>query len=318
MSKHKKQHFVPAGYLKAWCDPNAPTTHTPYVWLFNRDGSNARKKSPENILHERDMYTIHGPDGSRDLVLEDGLSRLETEFTKIRDSRIYLRRPLSDAEHLSLCAFIAAAQVRTPSSRDHHQRQWGAALKVMEERMKWAKTATPKQKRRAAAMSIPSTKSKRRLTYEQVKQLHDHPLQTTLYPMILTARRLFYQLDLAILVTGDEIGFITSDSPCVVFDPESCKRPPLFQFPALMYEAIEISLPISPSHCLLLNRQGLSGYTDISQGVVDDLNRRVRFYAEKYFVVRKDAKRDCWFDPGVEPDDSWDKLHAPAAGSPSV
>ena len=35
--KNKKQHFVPRTYLKAWCDPNVPAKHEPYVWIFQRD-----------------------------------------------------------------------------------------------------------------------------------------------------------------------------------------------------------------------------------------------------------------------------------------
>jgi hypothetical protein len=312
MSKHKKQHFVPACYLKAWRDPDVPPRHTPYVWLFDKDGSNARNKAPDNIFHETDMYTIHRADGSRDLVLERGLTGLETEFARIRNRKLNFRRPLDQDEHTLLCAFTAAAQVRTPSSREHHRQQWERPLKMMEEMIEWAKTATPEEKKRAAAMHIPSSTSDGGMTYEQVKELHAHPLQLMLMPMIRTVTPLLRKLNLAVFVTTGEIGFITSDHPCVWFDPESYKRPPLYRGPALMYETIEITLPLSPSHCLFFNRQGITGYIDANQDIVDDLNRRVRFEAEKYFVVRRNALRDYWFDSGVEPEDSWEKLHAKA------
>lgn len=310
MSKHKKQHFVPACYLKAWCDPNAPTTQTPYLWVFDKDGSNAKRKAPENIFHETDMYTIHRADGTRDLVLEHGLNELETEFTRIRNQKLNYSRPLDQVEHVLLCAFASAAHVRTPSSREHHRKQWERPLRMMEEMMDWAKTATPEQKRQAAAMHIPSSSSKESMSYEDVKQLHDKPLQTMLFPMIQVTTPLLCKLDLAIFVTDDEIGFITSDHPCVWFDPESYKRPPLYRGPALMYKTIEITMPLSPTHCLFLNRHGISGYVETNPKLVDELNRRVRFEAEDHFIVRKNAKRDYWFDPGVEPEDSWDKLHS--------
>lgn len=310
MSKHKKQHFVPACYLKAWRDPDVPPRHTPYIWLFDKDGTNARNKAPDNVFYETDMYTIQRADGSRDLVLERGLQELETEFAKIRKRKLNFRRSLDQTEHLLLCAFTAAAQVRTPSSREHHRQQWEHPLRMMEEMIEWAKTATPEQKKRAAAMHIPSSNSKGSMTYEQVKELHAHPLQKMLLPMIRTITPLICKLDLAVFVTTDEIGFITSDHPCVWFDPESYKRPPLYRGPALMYKTIEITLPLSPSHCLFLNRQGIEGYIDVDQGIVDELNRRTRFEAENYFVVRRNALRQHWFDPGIEPDDSWEKLHA--------
>jgi len=313
MSKHKKQHFVPACYLKAWCDPDVPPCHTPYVWLFDKDGSNVRNKAPDNIFHETDMYTIHCADGSRDLTLEHGLHDLETEFARIRNRKFNFRRRLDQTEHVLLCAFTVATQARTPAMREHQRRQWERPLRMMEEIIDWAKIATPEQKKRAAATHIPSSDSKRGMTYEQVKELHGNPLQLMLWPMIQTVTPLLRKLDLAIFVTSDKLGFITSDHPCIWFDPESYKRPPLYRGPALMYKTIEITLPLSPSHCLFLNRQGINGYIDADLGIVDELNRRVRFEAENYFVVRRNNLREYWFDPGVEPEDSWEKLHAKKA-----
>jgi uncharacterized protein DUF4238 len=89
------------------------------VWLFNKDGSGARRKAPENIFHERDMYTIRGvADGERNLVLEHGLSGLESEFVTIRDAKLARQEGITAREHFMLCAFIAAAQARTPAQRD--------------------------------------------------------------------------------------------------------------------------------------------------------------------------------------------------------
>ena len=84
MSKHKKQHFVPSSYLKAWCDPECSPKYSPYVWRFSFDGTESRKKSPDNIFHETDMYTIRRRNGERDLRLEHGLQQLETKFARIR------------------------------------------------------------------------------------------------------------------------------------------------------------------------------------------------------------------------------------------
>ena len=77
------QHFVTQGYLRAWCDLATPTGHEPYVWRFEKDGSNPRHKPPKKI-YESDLYTIPLPDGGRDLRLEHGLSQLEGKFVKIR------------------------------------------------------------------------------------------------------------------------------------------------------------------------------------------------------------------------------------------
>ncbi|WP_225934728.1 MULTISPECIES: DUF4238 domain-containing protein [unclassified Cupriavidus] len=108
---------MPACYLKAWCDPACPAGHEPYVWIFDKDGSNPRRRAPSNTFTETDLYTIEKADGTRDLRLEQGLSELETHFTRIRNSRFKFRRDLSPEEHVYICVFLAAAQFRTPSSR---------------------------------------------------------------------------------------------------------------------------------------------------------------------------------------------------------
>ena len=83
----------------------------------------------------------------------------------------------------------------------------------------------------------------------------------------------------------------------------------MHQVPALMYESIEITMPLSPNQLLLLNRQGISGYVEITQETVDELNRRTRFHAHANFVVRRDETNDFWFEEGEQPEDSWENLH---------
>jgi len=121
VAQHKKQHYVPA--LKAWCDPNAPREQTPYVWVFDKEGNIARRKAPENIFYENDMYTIEDSGGQRLLHLEHGLQQLETAFARIRETKLKNRQKLTSRETILLCAFIAAQQFRTPASRDHHREQ---------------------------------------------------------------------------------------------------------------------------------------------------------------------------------------------------
>ena len=72
MNTHRRQHYLPQSYLQAWTDPECPANHEPYVWIFDREGKEGRAKSPKNIFHETDMYTIVGEDGERDLKLEQG------------------------------------------------------------------------------------------------------------------------------------------------------------------------------------------------------------------------------------------------------
>lgn len=306
MLGHKNQHFIPECYLKAWCDPGTPENQSPYVWMFAKDGTTVKNKSPHNIFHENNMYTIECANGERDLTLEHGLSELETRFSTLRNKKLKHRKNLTVDEHIILCAFVAAMHARTRAQREHTRQQWQRVFNMGEELKEWAKTATPEQKAAMGGLSSGGPS----LTHEDVKELVVNPLQNALFPTISTLTPLLCMLDCAILETDNNPGFITSDNPCVWWDPEAYKRPPLYQAPALIYESIQIMLPISPHKIILLNRMGLNGYIPMEDMAVDDLNRITRFSAHEYFIVNINYKKDIWFDPGVEPDDSWEKMHS--------
>lgn len=306
--KNKNQHFVPKSYLKAWCDPNTPSSEEPYVWRFTRDGSKSKRKAPHKIFLETDMYTIKQIDGSRNLTLEHGLSGLEDAFVGIREKIIH-GKPLELEEHIDLCAFIAALRSRTKSQREHLKQQWGQPLKMMEDLIEWGETATVEEKKKMASFSSSSRNKKRELNYEQVKEIATQPLQKLMVPMIASLTPLLCKLDIAILETFSKPGFITSDDPCVWFDPEAYKRPPLYQAPGLMYPSIEIRLPITPNYMILLNRRRIEGYFRLNESLTEEMNRITRFCSHEYFIVNKSVTKAIWFDPGKEPDDSWRKKH---------
>ena len=311
MADNSKQHFVPSSYLKAWCDPETPSGYEPYVWTFDREGGNPKKKAPANIFHETDMYTIKRMNGDRDLVLEQGLSQLEGSFVSIRKDKLANHLPLEIDDHILLCAFVAAAQARTPTSREHHREQWKRPLEIMEDMDRSIKNMTLKQKESFMSRQSMSSASEGRkgLSYEQVKALSEAPLQKMLFPLIQSTAPMLAKIDMAILETDDSTGFITSDNPCVWFDPVGYKRPPMYRGPALMYETIEITLPISPRQMLLLNRHGANGYLQADELMLNEFNRRTRAFCGDSFVVRKNEVNPYWLEQGVEPADSWDATH---------
>jgi len=120
---------------------------------------------------------------------------------------------------------------------------------------------------------------------------------------IQSSTPLLCRLDIAVLATENNIGFITSDHPCVWFDPAAYRRSPMYRSPALEYSTIEITMPVSPTQCIFLNRQGMRGYVNVPEETLDEINRRTRCAADEHFVVRINEKKDIWFDLGEVPDD---------------
>ena len=295
MSKHKKQHYIPKSYLKTWCDPNTPKSQTPYVWRLKNDGSDSSKKSPDNIFYESDMYTIITEDGQRDLTLEHGLCELEGQFSTIRRKKLEKRKPLTETEHLYVCAFAAALHSRTKSSRDHWKSNWEMPLKRMEELLEWGRTATREDKIRASASNAKSAYGNNSLSYDEVKELYEKPLQTMLPSMVSTLTNRFQKMQMAILCTEIKPGFISSDSPCFLYDPEAHKRPPLQKVPGLKYPTTEVYLPISPKQTLLLTNYNYVGYHDKTEADVDEINRLIVSHSYEYFVANTNVYDDFWF-----------------------
>lgn len=308
---HRKQHWIPQSYLSAWCDPDTPENHKPYVWMFSKDGIRAKPKAPKNIFWENELYTIHSTGGFRDLTLEHGLKGLEESFARIRREKLKLRLKLSVEDRVYLLLFIAAMKVRTVSQRNHMQSQWGNALKMMDNLAESMSKMTPDERKKFAEIQpLISSKSGASLSHEQVRGLAKKPLQYAMFPMMITQAEIFSKMHIAIIGTTIKPGFITSDSPCVWFDPDAYKRPPFYRGSGLACEKIEVTLPVSPEQIIFISwNNKFEGYMELNhEQVVDELNRRLRFSCDEYFLVNQNIKKDIWFYPGVEPEDAWENI----------
>ncbi len=306
--QHSKQHYVPKSYLESWCDPDCPEQMEPYVWTFNEDGSSSKKKAPKNIFYEKDMYTIKGKDGERDLSIEHSLSSLEGAFTGIRDNKLAKRKILEPEEQLIVCAFIAAMKARSASHRDHWQNQWGNVLGKMEHMNEQFNKMPVEQRKKLTSLTPPRLPGDPApMTMRDMRELSTSHLQINLMSEIGMMSHAFMSLDMAIFNTDGQPGFITSDDPCVFYDPEIHKLPRWMQTPHLGSATIEIGLPISPSQYILLNRQGINGHIDMQESLLaEELNKRTRFSAYKEFVVSQDVAKDEWFDTSIPPEESED------------
>jgi hypothetical protein len=105
---------------------------------------------------------------------------------------------------------------------------------------------------------------------------------------------ILFAMDVGLLVTDDPLGFITSDAPVVVFDPEAHQRPWHMRSPGLGWPKVEVTFPVSPHHLVIFNHQGITAGITVPNGVLDEINRRTRFHAREHFVVTSNEKRDAW------------------------
>lgn len=310
-SSHKKQHFVPQCYTKAWRDPasiDVPKVD-PYVWVFDKDGSNPRRKAPANLFTETDIYTIQSADGGRDLRLEHGFQDLEDKFTRIRNLRFNRAEPLDPEQTVWVLAFLATAQARTAGQRDHQRGQWGRIREKMEHFQRVYEEGSEKQRESIRRMAMPPSSKSAGMGLNEVRELEANPIQHTIGPVIESVMPIYARMCMAILCTDDPIGFVTTDHPCTWFDPEAYKLPPIYRGPGLASRTIEVTLPISPSQCLVLSHNHeLGGYRQVSRAVVDKVNTRHIAHCNESFISRSSELRPEWFERREMPEDAWENV----------
>ncbi len=309
----KRQHYVPRSYLSAWTDPAVPPDKEPWVWLFPAEGRMGSRKSPKNIFEETDFYTIHRADGARDLVLEDGLCGLEGAFVTIRH-KLARHEKLTRREYAHLLAFVAAMDSRTKATREFDRGQWQKVLDLMDRYEEAWQRSTPEQRQSMAGMTGGLTRKHRHergeptLGYDDVKTLVANPMEHNFGARMNSLLPFLERMNLVIIETADPVGFITSDDPCVIYDPEAYKRSPMFRAPALALPSVEITLPLSPRQLLILSWWDIAApFVPVPERIVDSFNRRTRFYAHEHFVVNQNVTKGIWFEPGQEPENSWEK-----------
>jgi len=292
------QHFIPASYLKAWCDPETPPKQEPYVWVFDKESRSGKRRAPSNLFFEPEFYTVPGEEGGQDLVFENFLGRIEKGFSELRRNKLSQLLSLSNQDRVILCAFCATMHRRTRAQREHTRKQWSAFLETGNKLAEWAKTASPEQLR-FLTPPRPSRQDATRTTrsLEDVRRTVDFPVQANIAENYFPEATMLCQMDMAILCASDDIGFITSDHPCIWFDPARPDLPP-----GLGSETIEISLPLSPAQLLLLNWKGISDYISIPQSWVDKVNRMQRSCCDRQYIVRRNLAHPHWF-PDEESDD---------------
>lgn len=287
--QNKNQHWITRSYLAGWIDPNTPSGQEGYVWVFTKDGSTVKRKAPKNIFCEPDFYTRRANDGSRDLTLEAALCQIEDAFIRLRRNKLANIQDLSSEDMLEIIMFAATMMYRTKLRRNKEKAHWDYALGIMDDMAEKIKTNPPRPR-----PQFQSTNFENSLSHEEVKKIAQEPIQSALPVAGKVIAEILAQMNIHILCTQNMPGFITSDNPCIMFDPLYSS-----EYLALGCPSIEVTLPISPKQLIILfwgdrNQPPEYAYTIVKDEVVDEFNRRTRFFSEEYFVVNENTKKDFW------------------------
>lgn len=106
-------HYVPRFLLR-----NFRVGAKPHLWVYDKKSGKKFKTTVEKIAGERDFYQVAV--GDLKLSLEEGLSRLESESSKIIHRIIAMRSVgvLNEDERIVLAVFVAVQMLRVPNHRE--------------------------------------------------------------------------------------------------------------------------------------------------------------------------------------------------------
>jgi len=274
MSEPKNQHIIPRCYLKQFVDPHTPAGHEPYVWIFEKEHKRGKKKAPKNILAETDFYTLKLKNGDKDYSIEKTLSQIEGEYTSIFEKKIKAKLPLDDYEHIMVCVFVAAMFQRTLAQRENIEGMLDQIIEMTEAMEQ--------------ANGLPTKKSL------EMKREKENAPKINLVQIIPRITEILIQMNLAFLCSNKKGAFITSDTPCFLFNPDlQWQR---FYGPGLGQKHVEVRMPLSPEISIDFSWvNNLRGYLNIDTDLVHELNRMVFGYSHQYFIANSAKVKRGWF-----------------------
>lgn len=272
--------------MRAWFDPDTPSGHAPYVWIFPKEGDTGRAKAPGNIFYETDFYTIKGPSSSRNLTLEKGLSQLERAFSTLRGETLDRRAKLIFRHTKALLAFSAAMYARSKFQRDHWRSEFSKVSKWSGGVITAISEMSSKERRRflegmsKLAQPPSGTPQESLLGFHKLGiEATESPMQHVFSDLMASTFAESWAFDLAIFETDTIPGFITSDNPRVTSYVTDTKSVDSLRW--------RYTLPLSPKQALILNVGGVTGYVRVPPQIVKNINRVIRSIASESFIANK-------------------------------
>jgi hypothetical protein len=146
-----------------------------------------------------------------------------------------------------------------------------------------------------------------RISAEEIDEflVNSHPDYLT--NTIEISAPMLFAMDLSFYSTDDELGFLTSDEPCIMNNPTAYRYHPMMRSPGLLQRDVQVLLPLSPKLLIVFSHTRTYPYiTQLSKDHVDAINRMIVWFAAAEIVSWRGELREEWFGPlESQPEDAW-------------
>ena len=289
-----RDHYVPQFYLSyfATVQQQGPAG----FWVYDKDSGEPRFQTPINTTVERDLYSIPRPEGEPDRQIEAFLADLEGRTKPVLD-RWQEPRARPDAEGMGVVGlFLAMAHVRVP-------RQIRAAQEFDEATLLEETRLLLEDEQQMKAL----LESHRRDTGEDLGSLEDlrewlqmvgDRFRLRVNPKVALGSSLaqvdaitpyLRSLNWCLCRASSDEPFVTSDSPVCVFAPMGGGQAVFGA--GFARPRVQITFPISPSVCLLLDRQHSVGRMAVGSARTRELNWKTAWNAERFVIAAHKSSR---------------------------
>jgi Protein of unknown function (DUF4238) len=283
----KRHHYVPIFYLNYFVAKSAEGT--PRFWVYDKASESARVQTPINTAVEGHLYSFETSSGEKDDSLEHLLANLETEAKPVLDRWQLPTVAATQDEKKTIAQFLAIMHARSPRTIQGITE----ASEIMGIEFARFLADQPQMVREFLEQERVSGRPNGPSVEEMVDSLRNVEerfeikvnRQRSLIESFKLSERIaaeLFKLNWCFCRAPTGTFFVTSDTPLCPFARTGPNRA-LFGA-GFGRPNVEVTFPISPTLCLLLDRQHKKERMSVGKQFVREANNRTATIAERFVI----------------------------------
>jgi len=286
MAKKKRHHYIPKFYLEGFGDPN----NKPFLWVYEKGGSNFIKASAKDIAVEKHYFTFLDSQGERDSeTLENALADIEGKVASIF-KKIFKEESLSEEDRAIFASFLALMMTRVPNFRNNIATMLESVMKRMSLMMASHKKGFAGSIKRfeqdtGTEIGMPVEELRQFMLDESKYEIKANPQFSLAMALsnLDTLTRVFFNMTWTFVKATGDYKFLSGDNPLYYCDPTHDPRS--FYGVGLANKNAEVTLPLSREVALFSSWQGRSAYAQGRNAHVKGINKRTILAASRFVFV---------------------------------
>lgn len=247
-NRPKGQHTTPRFYLDYFTDARG------MVWAYDKITGRVGDAIPDETCTQTNFYSAQKPDGTYDDTIEFWLRDIETNAAPIFAALNAGKIPTGD-DRAIMSMFLATLYVRTPAMLDLMGKLMGYAIQPAQREAMKPKNLErflERYEKEYGAVGPEVRTRMRELADDSSQSVIEVSREATLRALSScdNIAKVFEQMGWTVLGAMDGY-FVTSDNPVSRAVPSS-EVHPIYGDGGLVNDKVQISLPLSPERCLIL------------------------------------------------------------------